>query len=141
LDYRRIVFLPLTDDVRAFLTEPRFCVLATTNTDGSIHQSVMWYLLDGEHIVMNTARGRVKAGNLEHDAAISICIEDEYRFVTIAGNAQLDEDQERAHADIARIGARYVGEDKIGEMYDRVFKGQHRISITLPMTNLIVHGF
>jgi PPOX class probable F420-dependent enzyme len=133
--------LALSAEVRAFLDEPRFGVLATTNPDGSIHQSVMWFVLDGDQILMNTARGRIKAGNIEQNTLISLCIEDEYRFVTISGPASLNNDQTQAHADIARIGTRYVGEDKISEMYERNFKGQHRISISVPATNVIARGF
>lgn len=133
--------MPLSDNVRAFLNEPRFGVLATVNGDGTVHQSVMWYVLDGDQILMNTARGRIKAANLTQNSLISLCVEDEYRYVTISGAAQLNDDQTQAHADIRRIGTRYVGTDKIDDMYDRTFKGQHRISITVPISDLIVHGF
>ncbi len=133
--------MPLSADVRAFLEEPRFGVLATVNSDGTIHQSVMWYLLDGDTIVMNTARGRVKADNLEANQHISVCIEDGYRFVTISGNVSLVEDQAITHADIQRIGLRYTGVEKMADMYESSFKAQHRISMTLPTEHAIVHGF
>lgn len=133
--------MSLSAEVRSFLDEPRFAVLATVNPDGSVHQSVMWYVLEGDRILMNTARGRVKATNLAANQVISICIEDGYRFVTISGAATLDEDQVRAHADIRRIGIRYVGDAEIDSMYERNFKGQHRISISLPADSVIARGF
>ena len=40
---------------RAFLEEKRFAVVGTRNTDGSPHLAVMWYLLDGDDIVVNSA--------------------------------------------------------------------------------------
>src|SRR2546423_5101555 len=49
----------LTAEARHFLEELRFAVIATNNADGSPHQTVVWYLLRGADIVMNTARGRV----------------------------------------------------------------------------------
>jgi predicted pyridoxine 5'-phosphate oxidase superfamily flavin-nucleotide-binding protein len=54
----------LKPDVRAFLDEKRFAVLATVDADGSPQQSVMWYQIEEDHVMMNTASGRVKARNL-----------------------------------------------------------------------------
>ena len=57
----------LTPDARAFLSERRFAALATINKDGSPQQTTMWYDLDGDTILMNTAAGRVKYRNLARD--------------------------------------------------------------------------
>ena len=46
--------------VREFLEKRRFAVLATINPDGSVQQTVMWYQLQGDKVMMNTRRGRVK---------------------------------------------------------------------------------
>jgi len=54
----------LSTAVRAFLQEPRFLILATSNRDGTPQQSVIWYELQGDEIMMNTARGRLKDRNL-----------------------------------------------------------------------------
>lgn len=132
--------MTLSESVRAFLNEPRFGVLATLNADGSIQQTVMWYLLDGDEILMNTARGRIKAANLQANPHVSLCIEEGYRFVTISGLVRLTEDQNQTHADIVRIGSRYVGETRIREMYERQFKPQYRISLHLPIGRAIVKG-
>ncbi|HEX5549006.1 MAG TPA: pyridoxamine 5'-phosphate oxidase family protein, partial [Ktedonobacterales bacterium] len=59
--------MPLQDNVRAFLQERRFGVLATINEDGSAQQTVMWYDVDGDNILMNTRARRVKDGNLRRD--------------------------------------------------------------------------
>src|SRR6266508_4604754 len=97
----------LDPKVRAFLEEKRFAVLATTNRDGTPQQTVMWYELRDDHVLMNTARGRTKDRNLLQDRRISVCVEDGYRFVTIAGTAQLFDEQERAQADIRALATRY----------------------------------
>ena len=54
----------LTQVERDFLREPRFAVLGTTNDDGSAHLTVMWYVLEGDEIMFNTAAGRKKPENL-----------------------------------------------------------------------------
>jgi len=126
---------------RAFLNDKRFAVLATVNSDGTAQQTVMWYLLRGDQIIMNTARGRTKDRNLLRDRRVSICIEDEYRFVTIAGTVELDDDQTTAQADIAELAARYKSPDDAAEMIRSGFTKQHRITLRLPVGSAVSHGF
>lgn len=130
----------LSPVVRAFLAEPRFAVLATINRDGSPQQTVMWYDLEGDAILMNTAEGRIKADNLRRDPRVSICVEDGYRYVTITGRACLIEDQERAQADIARLAIRYHGAERARSIAEQ-FRGQHRITILVPIERVSAHGF
>jgi predicted pyridoxine 5'-phosphate oxidase superfamily flavin-nucleotide-binding protein len=59
----------LTSAQRAFLDEKRFAVVGSRNPDGSPHLAVMWYLLDGDQIVVNSAQGRLKDRNLAADPA------------------------------------------------------------------------
>ena len=79
----------LTDAMREFLQERRFAVLATINTDGTAQQTVMWYELRGDTIMMNTTNDRVKDANVRRDPRISICVEDGYRYLTISGSVSL----------------------------------------------------
>lgn len=133
--------MALSDKARAFLEEPRFATLATINPDGSVQQTVMWYLLQGDKVVMNTARGRTKDQNLIRDPRVSICIEDQYRYVSMRGEIELIEDQERAQADILAMAVRYHGPDHGAEMGRDVFGKQERITIVLPIAHVIEHGF
>jgi len=50
----------LSEKARALLQERRFAVLGTINKDGSPQLTTMWYLLDGDVILMNTKAGRTK---------------------------------------------------------------------------------
>ena len=131
----------IPDQVRTFLEERRFASLATVNPDGTPQQTVMWYLLDGDEILMNTAVGRVKHRNLEDDPKISICVEDEYRYVSVAGAAKLDVDQERAHADILQLATRYHGEEEGQAQYERNFRGAQRASFRLKVDRVVHSGF
>jgi len=131
----------IPDQVRTFLEERRFASLATVNPDGTPQQTVMWYLLDGDEILMNTAVGRVKHRNLEDDPKISICVEDEYRYVSVAGAAKLDVDQERAHADILQLATRYHGEEEGQAQYERNFRGAQRASFRLKVDRVVHNGF
>lgn len=129
----------LDEHVRAFLEERRFAVLATIGDDGMPQQTVMWYVLDGDQIVMNTAQGRFKARHLERDPRASICVEDGYRYVTIAGRVELDADPAGSQAVIARLARRYEGDRADGMIAG--FSTQQRLTIRLHVDNVIVNGF
>jgi PPOX class probable F420-dependent enzyme len=101
----------LTESMRAFLEEPRFAVLATHMPDGRIQQTVMWYELRGDTIMMNTTRDRVKARNLRHDPRVSICVEDGYNYLTLEGRvSEVIDDPEIAVGDIYALARRYHGD-------------------------------
>jgi PPOX class probable F420-dependent enzyme len=132
--------MKLSNEMRAFLAEKRFAVVATINPDGSPHQTVMWYELQGDEIMMNTAQGRVKDRNLRRDPRVSLCVADGYRAVTISGRARLIDDQEIAQADIARLAVRYHGPEK-GARQAEQFRRQVRITLRLPLEQVIPYGF
>lgn len=93
---------------RAFVSAPRFAVLATIGSDGMPQQTVMWYDLRGDQIMMNTTATRVKNANVRRDPRVSICIEDGYTFVTLRGRvSEIIEDSEIAVDDIISLALRY----------------------------------
>jgi len=123
--------MQLTEKLRRFLNERRFAVMATVNEDGSPHQTVMWYALQGDRILMNTRVGRIKESNLERDPRLSLCIEDEYNFVTLEGRVEFDYDRERSQAGIGALAARYEGEEDAARMVQNRFSKQNRVNLYL----------
>ena len=124
----------LTAAQRTFLEEKRFAVVGTKNPDGSPHLAVMWYLVEGEDIVVNSAQGRVKDRNLAADPRMSVLVADGYRWIRIDGRATIEHDQTIAHADIRRLAARYYEDErKVEESVRNNFSKQHRISYRLPI--------
>jgi PPOX class probable F420-dependent enzyme len=129
----------LPEAVRQFLDEQRFAVLATINRDGTPQQTVMWYELRGDIIMLNTAAGRVKDSNVRRDNRISLCWEDGYRYVSIDGTVALDEDVETARADIYALARRYnpgATEDDYP-----AFRTQQRITWNVSIDRLVTNGF
>lgn len=118
----------LSDKVREFLGEVRFGVLATVGPDGSPHQTVMWYVLDGDEVLFNTARGRVKPDNLSHDPRVSLMVEDSYRYVRLTGRAREITDHGTTQGDIRRLAVRYEGEEAAERMVRSSFSTRERIS-------------
>ncbi len=130
----------LSDTGRAFLGEQRFASLATINKDGTPQQTVMWYELQGDEIMMNTAHGRLKDRNLARDPRISICIEDGQRFVTLRGAVTLNDEIETAQADIKRLAARYSGAEQ-AEKSAANFRKEHRITLRMKIEGVMERGF
>ena len=133
--------MPLSDGARAFLQEKRFAVLATIGADSLPQQTVMWYELRGDTIVMNTKVGRVKDRLLRRDPRASICVEDGQRFVTIAGPIQFVEDEATAQEDIRRLAVRYDGEEDGNQQARESFSKQQRVSLYLATDRVLERGF
>jgi len=128
----------LTDKVRHFLGERRFGVLATVGNDGLPQQTVMWFELQGDEIMMNTARGRVKDRHLRRDPRASLCIEEGYTYVTLLGPVELNDDPATAQADIARLARRYHGAN--AERQIESFRRQERVTIRMRIERAVVNG-
>ena len=123
----------LSSEERAFLDAPRFAVVATVGPDGAPYQAVVWYLVDGDTLVVNSADGRRWPANLRRDSRVDITIEDGYRYVQLSGIVEIDDDQERAQADIAAMAFRYHADDPAAaeELIAARFRLQHRVSFRL----------
>ncbi len=133
--------MPLSESARAYLREKRFAVLATIGEDGLPQQTVMWFELRGDGIVMNTKVGRVKDRLLRRDPRASICVEDGERFVTVAGPIRFVEDEATAQEDIRRLAVRYDGEDEGNREAREEFSKQQRVSLYLTPERVLERGF
>ena len=129
-----------TDSTRAFLAGRRFAVVATINPDGTPHQSVMWYDVRGDEMIINTQAHAVKVKNLRRDPRIYVCVEDEYRYVNVAGRAELDYDPARTQADIAALAERYEGPGGRERMVRNTFSKQQRVTIHITVERVEPHG-
>lgn len=61
-------------DERAFLEKPWIGRLATTSPDGFPHVVPLWYMIDGDDVIITAERRTVKVGNLALDnrAALNV---------------------------------------------------------------------
>jgi PPOX class probable F420-dependent enzyme len=137
-----IVSLP--EDIRAFLDAPRFATIATADPDGAPRQAVVWYTLEGDEIVLNSAVGRRWPSNLVRDPLVAFSVIDNvdgYRWVGITGVVTVVEDQAIAQADIAGMARRYHADDpaKAERLIHRQFERQARISFRLGATGIVNH--
>jgi PPOX class probable F420-dependent enzyme len=132
----------ISDDVRAFLEQPRFAVMATINKSGTPQLTVMWYALaDGEDVVLlNATRGLLKERNLRRDPRMSLCIEDGQRYVTLDGRAELIDDRAQQERDVnEQIAPRYIGQ-RLGSRRWQVIKDSDRIGIRMRVERVHARG-
>ncbi len=84
------------------LTEKKaFAQLATLMPDGSPHVAPVWFEYDGKHILINSAKGRVKDKNIRRDPRVGIDILDPdnpYRHLSIRGQSGGDHRKRRGRA-------------------------------------------
>ncbi|WBB60638.1 PPOX class F420-dependent oxidoreductase [Streptomyces sp. WMMC500] len=85
--------------------------LATVRADGSPHVAPVWFVLDGDDVVITTGANSVKARNLARDGRAALCVDDErmpYSFAVLSGRARLSEDLDEMRRWATVIAARYV---------------------------------
>ncbi len=129
----------LSDEVRAFLDEPHFAVLAAVGPGGLPQQSVMWYLRKGDEIMFNTKAGRAKERYLRADPRVSLLVGGSYRYVRVTGSVREIRDPEVAHADIHRLAERYTGAEAARKSMER-FSLEERITYRMPIDRVYRYG-
>lgn len=129
----------LSERARALLQEVHFAVLGTINKDGSAQLTTMWYLLEGDTIVMNTKAGRTKERNMRRDPRISVCVADGYDYVTITGRVEMIDDSQVAQHDIFRLAIRYDGIESAKQQMKEQFSKETRVSLRLKPELIIEH--
>jgi PPOX class probable F420-dependent enzyme len=135
----------LPERIRTFIDRPRFASIATIDPDGAPRQAVVWYLVDGDELIINSLDGRRWPANLRRDPRISLTIvddEDGYSWVGLTGEVvEVIDDQERAQPDIAAMARLYHADDP-GEAEDLIanrFAKQHRVSFRIRITGYHDH--
>jgi PPOX class probable F420-dependent enzyme len=112
-------------------------VLATINKDGTPQLTTMWYLLEGDTIVMNTKVGRTKERNMRRDPRISVCFEEGYDYLTVSGTVEMIDDPDIAQYDIYRLAVRYDGEEAARRQMEEQFSKEIRVTLRLKCERII----
>ena len=119
----------LDSGVLALLEGKNFASLVTLMKDGSPHVAPTWIDHQGDFILINTAKGRVKEKNVINDPRVAISIYDEenpYHMATIRGKV-VDITTNGADEHIDKLAKRYLGLDK----YPGRAPGEQRILLKI----------
>lgn len=106
----------LTDAQIALLEGRHYATMATLNADGSIQQTVVWYLLDGAELRVSVGAGSVKVRNLRRTPTITLTIEDGVRYLTLSGVAAVEPPDSELRR---RLAMRYLDPARIEEWLAR----------------------
>ena len=136
---------PLSAEVRTFLDTTRFATISTIDPDGAPRQAVVWYTVEGDETVINSAIGRRWPSNLLRDPRIALSVvdaEDGYRWVGMTGTVEVVTDQPTAQADIAAMARRYHAHEpeEAERLVHDQFEQQTRISFRIRPASIADHN-
>jgi PPOX class probable F420-dependent enzyme len=92
-----------------------FAHLATLMADGRPQVTPVWFDLDGSHIRVNSAKGRVKDKNMRRNKNVALSIVDPdnpYRHLDVQGEV-VDITEQGADAHINALAKKYLGKISI----------------------------
>ena len=96
----------LADEARAFV------FLSTSMRDGSPQCTPVWFNVEGDYILLNSAQGRVKDKNMRSRPNVALCIADPknaYRYLQLRGRIT-EITQEGAEVHIDTLNLKYHGQ-------------------------------
>lgn len=131
--------MEFTEPVKKFLEKPNLAVLATISPSGRPQATPVWFLLDGDEILMNTSQGRVKLRNVQADPRVAVTIYDKdnpYMYVQVRGRITID--PKSGARDIDRLSQRYRGKPY---QYPPTDAPEKRVSLHLKPSAISGMGF
>jgi PPOX class probable F420-dependent enzyme len=96
------------------LNKKAFAQLATIMPDGAPQVSPVWFEYDGQNIIINSAKGRVKDRNMRRDPRVGLDITDPdnpYRHISIRGRV-IDITEAGADEHIDKLAKKYINQDR-----------------------------
>jgi PPOX class probable F420-dependent enzyme len=91
-----------------------FASLGTVQPDGVPQVTPVWVDYDGRHVLVNSAKGRVKDRNMRRDPRVALAIIDPdnpYRYLEVRGRV-VDVTEQGASQHIDKMAKKYLGQDK-----------------------------
>jgi PPOX class probable F420-dependent enzyme len=125
----------LTRAARALLNRPLIANVATVDSGGKPQLTPVWIDVEGDQVVFNTARGRAKQSNLEHNPNVAVSVvdpDDPYNVVVVRGTAEGTEVGADAHIDA--LAKKYLDLDA----YPMRRPGEVRIKYTVHADHVVM---
>jgi PPOX class probable F420-dependent enzyme len=106
----------LTDQLRSFLAERRYAVLATHDPDGGIRLAPIWYLFEDDRFHFATPSGSRKVRNVERNVSASVVVDarepGRERWVSASGPIEILREDE-AQSINGRLWRRYLAPEAL----------------------------
>jgi PPOX class probable F420-dependent enzyme len=127
----------LTDQMRSFLDERRYAVLATHDPDGGINLTPIWFLFEDDRFHFATPSGSRKVKNVERDVSASVVVDarepGRERWVSASGPVEILRDGE-AQAINGRIWRRYLTPKALGGPVEAALRASDDVTLRLTPT-------
>ncbi len=104
----------LTDAARKLLEGKNLLYITTINPDGSPQITPVWVDTDGQHVLVNTAVGRVKQRNVTRDPRVALALNtptDFYDAALIRGRVVEQITGDAADKHIDKLAKKYLDKD------------------------------
>jgi PPOX class probable F420-dependent enzyme len=104
----------IPEKFRDLFQKKAFASLATLMPDGKPQVTPVWCDFDGTHLIVNSAKGRVKDRNMRRDPRVSVALidpENPYRYLQLQGRV-VEITEEGADKHIDKMAKKYMGVDK-----------------------------
>jgi PPOX class probable F420-dependent enzyme len=112
--------------------------LVDLRPDGSPHVTPVWVDYDGEHVLVNSAYGRLKVRNIQRDPRVAIDVlpadDQQSGYVSVSGTAELVDEGADEHID--KLAKKYLGVDE----YPFRSPGERRVIIRITPERVDTHG-
>lgn len=128
---------PIPAEYRDLFQKRAFANLGTVRPNGAARVTPVWCDIEGDSVILNTAKGRHQDKNIRRDGRVALVITDPdnpYRYLEIRGHAVeiFDQDAEK-HLD--KMAKKYLGADT----YPYRQPGEERVMYRVEAEQ--VHGF
>jgi len=122
--------------IRDFLDRQTAGVLATTRPDGGVRQSVVYFALDGDRLLISTEPARAKAKDVQRTGRASLCVigaAAPYPSVTLEGAARIR--TAGIGADTARVWSR-IGGQSVDPLSDAELAAMNRVVLEITVEHV-----
>jgi len=127
----------LSDKAKTLVKRPIIANVATVDAEGRPQLTPIWIDLEGDDLVFNTAKGRIKFANLEKNPAVAVSVvdpDDPYNVVVVRGTVEMTEEGADAHID--SLAKKYLGLDS----YPMRQPGEVRVKCTVRPDRVVMQS-
>ena len=127
----------IPENFRDLLNKKALADVATIMPDGSPQVTPVWFDYDGQHIRINSAKGRQKDRNLRARPAVALAVVDPdnpYRYMQLRGKV-IEITEKGADAHIDALSNSYLGKD-----YPNRKAGEVRVTYVIELASVSTMG-
>lgn len=132
----------IPDAYRDLLEGPVVVGLVTVMPSGQPQATPVWCMLDGDRVVVNTARGRQKDRNMRrspHVTILAIDPKNPYRYLEVRG--EVDEITEQGAVDVInQLSKLYTGNEDYYARNPQLRGREQRVTYKIRPTHVIASG-